>query len=90
MLKVTITPPAAGTTAPVRTLAPADVRHPVFHVLGGRSSLGLVKFRADRHDSSERMSNAGAVYDRGSGARGVRGVGWASRRARLRSGQPVE
>lgn len=47
--KVTITPPAtaAGTSAPqpVRALAPADVRHPVFHALGGRSSLGLVKFK---------------------------------------------
>ena len=44
-VKVTIAPPAAGSAAPVRALAPADVRHPVFHALGGRSSLGLVKFR---------------------------------------------
>jgi hypothetical protein len=44
-VKVSITPPAAGSTAPLRTLAPGDVRHPVFHALGGRSSLGLVKFR---------------------------------------------
>ena len=49
--KVIITPPAAaaGSAAtppqPVRALAPADVRHPVFHALGGRSSLGLVKFK---------------------------------------------
>jgi hypothetical protein len=43
--KVSIAPPAAGTTPPVRALAPADVRHPVFRALGGRSSLGLVKFK---------------------------------------------
>ena len=43
--KVSMTPPSAGSTAPVRALAPADVRHPVFHTLGGRSSLGLVKFK---------------------------------------------
>ena len=43
--KVSIAPPVAGSTAPVRALAPADVRHPVFHALGGRSSLGLVKFK---------------------------------------------
>ena len=42
---VSMTPPAAGETAPVRALAPADVRHPVFRTLGGRSSLGLVKFK---------------------------------------------
>jgi len=42
---VSIMPPATGSTPPVRTLAPADVRHPVFHALGGRSSLGLVKFK---------------------------------------------
>jgi len=42
---VSIMPPAAGSTPPVRALAPADVRHPVFHALGGRSSLGLVKFK---------------------------------------------
>jgi hypothetical protein len=44
-VKVTIAQPVAGSAAPVRTLAPADVRHPVFHALGGRSSLGLVKFK---------------------------------------------
>jgi hypothetical protein len=43
--KVSIAPPVAGSTAPVRALAPADVRHPVFHALAGRSSLGLVKFK---------------------------------------------
>jgi aerotolerance regulator-like protein/VWA domain-containing protein len=43
--KVSMVPPAAGAGAPVRTLAPADVRHPVFRALGGRSSLGLVKFK---------------------------------------------
>ena len=38
--------PSPGTsTTTVRTLAPADVRHPVFQTLGGRSSLGLVKFK---------------------------------------------
>src|SRR5262245_10287689 len=42
---VAIAPPAAGSTPPVRALAPADVRHPVFRALGGRSSLGLVKFK---------------------------------------------
>jgi hypothetical protein len=44
-LKLTITPPANGPTTAVRTLSPADVRHPVFRALGGRSSLGLVKFK---------------------------------------------
>jgi hypothetical protein len=44
--RLTIVPPQPGRTAPpVRTLAPADVRHPVFRSLGGRSSLGLVKFK---------------------------------------------
>jgi hypothetical protein len=43
--KVSIAPPVAGSTAPIRALASADVRHPVFHALGGRSSLGLVKFK---------------------------------------------
>lgn len=47
--KVSIAPPAPApgspTPQPVRALAPADVRHPVFHALGGRSSLGLVKFK---------------------------------------------
>ena len=43
--KVSMVPPAAGVSAPVRALAPADVRHPVFRALGGRSSLGLVKFK---------------------------------------------
>jgi hypothetical protein len=47
--KMSIAPPAvaAGSSAPppIRALAPADVRHPVFHALGGRSSLGLVKFK---------------------------------------------
>jgi hypothetical protein len=42
---VSIMPPGTGSTPPVRALAPADVRHPVFHALGGRSSLGLVKFK---------------------------------------------
>src|SRR5262249_37927483 len=37
--KVSMTPPSAGSTPPARALAPADVRHPVFHALGGRSSL---------------------------------------------------
>ena len=36
---------SAASTDSVRTLAPSDVRHPVFQTLGGRSSLGLVKFR---------------------------------------------
>jgi hypothetical protein len=47
-LKISTAAPiaAAGPAAVgVRTLAPADVRHPVFRTLGGRSSLGLVKFR---------------------------------------------
>src|SRR5262245_2609517 len=43
--KISILPPTAGSPPPVRALAPADVRHPVFHALGGRSSLGLVKFK---------------------------------------------
>ena len=46
-LKVGMLNSSAGVSAAggVRTLALADVRHPVFHTLGGRSSLGLVKFR---------------------------------------------
>jgi hypothetical protein len=45
-VKVSIVPPAPNSPpAPIRNLAPADLRHPVFRTLGGRSSLGLVRFK---------------------------------------------
>jgi hypothetical protein len=45
-VKISIVPPSPDlSSTTVRTLAPADVRHPVFQTLGGRSSLGLVKFK---------------------------------------------
>ena len=45
-LKITLTPPTVGAVAGgARSLAPADVRHPLFQTFAGQSSLGLVKFR---------------------------------------------
>ena len=43
--RVSMLPPEKARDTPVRTLAPADVRHPLFRELGGRSSLSLVKFK---------------------------------------------
>jgi hypothetical protein len=42
---VTLTPPAPGAADRRRSLAPGDVRHPVFQAFGGAATLGLATFR---------------------------------------------
>ena len=83
--------PMPGRAAPVRALAPADVRHPVFQAFGAAATLGLVKFQASRRRVRRRGCQTLARFTTGeTGAGRVRVGERTGDRARLRSRQPLE